>query len=134
MLAGGSKAHNPVRTEPQEEGSKVPIRVKQEPGSTTATDDNNNNSSSSGSSSSTRVYFQYVCSDVDGYPNVDYRNEHVGHFDFDERGLAAKGVLHYPWWSEKAAPLSLFKILETPDRGKEPMPWCEYDGRRWGSF
>ncbi|KAK3897124.1 hypothetical protein C8A05DRAFT_20050 [Staphylotrichum tortipilum] len=81
----------------------------------------------------TRVYFQYVCSEeVEGWPILDHRNEHIGYFDFDQTGLAAKGVLDCPDIGKHEEPLSLFKISETPSRDRKPKPWCKYDGRHWG--
>ncbi|KAL2022211.1 hypothetical protein VTK56DRAFT_5821 [Thermocarpiscus australiensis] len=73
-----------------------------------------------------RVYFQFVCNKVEGYPVVDYRNEHVGHLDFDHTGLAAKGVLYLPTYlGNEAQPISIFKVAEKPASGSdvEPRPW-----------
>lgn len=71
---------------------------------------------------SRRVYFQFVCSTVDGYPDVDHDNGHVGYFDYDEAGLSAKGLYYFPLWYGKDKPqsISIFKISEKPDSNAEP--------------
>ena len=40
-----------------------------------------------------RIYFQFVANQVNGYPDVNEKNEHLGHLDFDETRLTAKGRL-----------------------------------------
>jgi len=85
-------------------------------------------------SHSSRVYFQFACSEVEGYPLVDDRNEHIGHLDFDPTGLAAKGVFYLPsHFAKEAQCISIFKIAEEPDFKKKPTAWYEFDGRFWGS-
>ena len=78
-----------------------------------------------------RVYFLFVCNEVDGYPIVDDRNEHIGHLDFDQTGLAAKGVFDVPRKFGKAQSISIFKISEEPEPDKKPEPWYRFDGRSW---
>jgi hypothetical protein len=80
-----------------------------------------------------RVYFQFVCSEVEGYPIVDDHNKHVGHLDFDSTGLAAKGVFYLrDLFGPEAQHIEVFKTTHQPDRSKSPQPWYEYDGRHWG--
>ncbi|KAH6635882.1 hypothetical protein F5144DRAFT_565711 [Chaetomium tenue] len=82
-----------------------------------------------------RVYFQFACSEVEGYPLVDTRNEHVGHLDFDPTGLAAKGVFYLPQLlGPPAQHIEIFKVAEQPGPRKSPRPWYEYDGRTWGRW
>ncbi|KAK4096434.1 hypothetical protein N658DRAFT_511206 [Parathielavia hyrcaniae] len=78
-----------------------------------------------------RVYLQFVYNDVNGYPNVDDRNEHIGYLDFDETGLAARGVLLY---DRQRHGLLISKVAERPERDEEPMDWYEFDGRSWGKL
>ena len=53
-----------------------------------------------------RIYVQFVANQVNGYPDVDEKNEHLGHLDFDETRLIAKGRLIWPCamllWQEQA--------------------------------
>jgi hypothetical protein len=83
-----------------------------------------------------RVYFQFACNEIEGYPVVDQHNEYIGYLDFDDTGLAAKGVFSYPPQGIKNEAISICKIAEKPlvARGTEPMPWYEFDGRRWGGW
>ncbi|KAK3295292.1 uncharacterized protein B0H64DRAFT_474286 [Chaetomium fimeti] len=82
-----------------------------------------------------RVYFQFACSEVEGYPIVDNRNKHVGHLDFDSTGLAAKGVFYLPdLFRSEGQHIEIFKIAEQPDRNASPEPWYRYDGRQWGGW
>jgi hypothetical protein len=75
-----------------------------------------------------RVYFQLGCSEVPGYPLRDEGNRHVGHLDFDETGLAAKGVFYLPaCFGKEAQSISIFKVAERPEWGKEPEPWYWYN-------
>ncbi|KAK4113317.1 hypothetical protein N656DRAFT_797201 [Canariomyces notabilis] len=80
-----------------------------------------------------RVYFQFVCNEINGYPLVDDDNEHVGYLDFDETGLAAKGNFDVPRLGMKEQAIAIFKIAEKPASDKKPLPWYEFDGRTWGS-
>lgn len=54
-----------------------------------------------------RVYFQFVCKDVEGYPNVDDRNKHIGYFDFEGHGLAANGAYNLPCYGNKDEPVTI---------------------------
>ncbi|KAK4236138.1 hypothetical protein C8A03DRAFT_17197 [Achaetomium macrosporum] len=81
-----------------------------------------------------RVYFQFACNEVNGYPLVDDDNKHIGHFDFDETGLAAKGVFDLPTLGIKAQSISIFKVAEKPESDRELVPWYEFDGRSWGRW
>ncbi|KAH6613706.1 hypothetical protein B0J18DRAFT_470040 [Chaetomium sp. MPI-SDFR-AT-0129] len=83
-----------------------------------------------------RVYFQFVTNLVDGYPEVDYKNENLGHLDFDETRLAAEGKFVWPSYFGKGEPqsISIFKVAEQPNREHEPGEWYMYDGRSWGFF
>jgi hypothetical protein len=74
------------------------------------------------------VYFQLGCTEVPGYPLRDEGNRHVGHLDFDETGLAAKGVFYLPaCFGKEAQSISIFKVAERPEWGKEPEPWYWYN-------
>lgn len=76
---------------------------------------------------SNRVYFQFACNEVRWHPIVDDGNRQVGHLDFDESGLTAKGVFYLPdHFGKEAQSISLFNLAETPESGKEPEPWCWY--------
>ncbi|KAJ4292226.1 hypothetical protein N0V88_005857 [Collariella sp. IMI 366227] len=67
-----------------------------------------------------RVYFQFVCSEINAYPLVDDKNEHVGYLDFDQTGLAAKGVFYLPeYFSKEPKSISVFKIAEKPKTDRE---------------
>jgi hypothetical protein len=82
-----------------------------------------------------RVYFQFVCNDVGAYPVIDDANEHIGHLDFDQTGLAAKGVFNLPSnFGKGPQSISIFKISEKPETDKKPKPWYEFDGRTWGRW
>lgn len=66
-----------------------------------------------------RVYFQFVCSDVGGYPNVVDKNSHIGYFDFDRDAgwLKATGAFHLPrlvW--QGAQTISIWKISNVPTK------------------
>ncbi|KAK1829437.1 hypothetical protein QBC39DRAFT_332422 [Podospora conica] len=81
-----------------------------------------------------RAYFQFVCNTVDGYPEVDDDNSHIGHFDFDATKCSAKGQFILPVYFSEPQPLTLFKISDTPSDEHQPMEWYMFDGRRWGSW
>ncbi|KAK4140584.1 uncharacterized protein C8A04DRAFT_31920 [Dichotomopilus funicola] len=83
-----------------------------------------------------RVYFQFVANLVDGYPEVDYKNENLGHLDFDETRLAAEDKFVWPSYFGEGEPqsISIFKVAEQPNREHEPGEWYMYDGRSWGFF
>jgi hypothetical protein len=81
------------------------------------------------------VYFQFVCNEINAYPVVDDRNEHIGPLDFDQTGLAANGIFYLPaWFGEKPQSISIFKVAEKPDSGEKPKDWYEFDGRSWGGW
>ncbi|KAK4194005.1 hypothetical protein QBC40DRAFT_239358 [Triangularia verruculosa] len=81
-----------------------------------------------------RVYFQFVCNTVHGYPEVDENNEHIGHLDFDEDAgwLKATGTFHLPTYFRTPPTFTLYKISNTPSKHMKPIDWYEFDGRRWG--
>jgi len=81
-----------------------------------------------------RIYFQFVAREVDGYPDVDDQNENVGHLDFDETRLGAKGQFVWPrfWGKDEPQSISIFKVAEKPEY--PPDEWYMYDGRRWGGY
>ncbi|KAK4136635.1 hypothetical protein BT67DRAFT_454429 [Trichocladium antarcticum] len=65
-----------------------------------------------------RVYFQFVCNEVGGYPLVDDENRHIGYLDFDQTGLAATGVFYLPdILGKEAQPISIVKIKPGEDGG-----------------
>lgn len=83
-----------------------------------------------------RIYFQFVANQVDGYPEVDDENENLGHLDFDETRLAAKGQFIWPcfWGKDRPQSISIFKVAEKPNHEHQPNEWYMYDGRRWGGW
>jgi len=83
-----------------------------------------------------RIYFQFVANQVDGYPDVDDKNENLGHLDFDETRLAAKGQFVWPrfWGKDEPQLISIFKVAEKPNHEHQPDEWYMYDGRRWGGW
>ncbi|KAK3362528.1 hypothetical protein B0T25DRAFT_445595 [Lasiosphaeria hispida] len=87
--------------------------------------------------SSTRVYFQCVFSEVDGYPIQGDNNEHIGYLDFDTSKFSAKGYMNLGSLCG-AEPFSIYKVSDKtlpPPRGEHDADlsdWCMYDGRHWG--
>jgi len=85
-----------------------------------------------------RVYFQFVCNEVNAYLLVDYDSKHTGFLDFDaDTGLlAAKGAYLLPeWFGDKPQSVSIFKVAHRPEGEKDRLKaWYEYDGRSWGGF
>ncbi|KAK3326941.1 hypothetical protein B0T19DRAFT_474813 [Cercophora scortea] len=79
-----------------------------------------------------RVYFQFAYNVVNGYPDVDDENEHVGYLDFDMSSSSGDGVFHVPRWFGRQS-FSIFKIDDEPSGDKQPLDWFEFGGRRWGS-
>ncbi|KAK4444787.1 hypothetical protein QBC34DRAFT_442294 [Podospora aff. communis PSN243] len=87
-------------------------------------------------SSPGRVYFQFVANQIDGYPDVDDRNENLGHLDFDDTRLSANGQFVWPFFFGKESPqaISIFKVAEKPNPEHQPDEWYMYDGRSWGRW
>lgn len=73
---------------------------------------------------SNRAYFQFRCVNV--CPEIDQDKANIGHFDFDDTKLTAKGQLSCPFRYKDDAPprpFTLYKISDTP-RGPKPVEWC----------
>ncbi|KAK3307751.1 uncharacterized protein B0T15DRAFT_490355 [Chaetomium strumarium] len=70
-----------------------------------------------------RVSFQFVCNEVDAYPLDDDENKHIGYLDFDNTGLTTKGAFDLHEYGKKAEPISIFKVSEEPERGRELRRW-----------
>lgn len=81
---------------------------------------------------SNRAYFQFRCIPAAGYSGIDPDKENIGHFDFDDSKVTAKGQLSLPLShsdDDPPRPFTLYKISDTP-RGLEPMEWYMLDARR----
>ena len=84
-------------------------------------------SADAGKTSSNRVYFQFVCTEVDGKPLGDDNStddKHVGHFDFEPKSdmLTATGEYLLPEvFGDKAQSLSVFKISHEPEGRREDL-------------
>jgi hypothetical protein len=61
-----------------------------------------------------RAYFQFACNSVNGYPEVDDNNSHIGHFDFDDTKLSAKGQFSLPFYYGDDAPPQPLTLYKTP--------------------
>ncbi|KAB5558225.1 hypothetical protein GE09DRAFT_1221354 [Coniochaeta sp. 2T2.1] len=98
-------------------------RQKTEPGSTPA------------SSNPNRVYLQFVCKEVNGYPDVDGNNEHIGWLDFDASKLSAAGSMSMPAYTEEPQLFTIYKVADKAVADvKDIREWREFDGRSWGGL
>ncbi|KAK0753787.1 hypothetical protein B0T18DRAFT_442311 [Schizothecium vesticola] len=71
-----------------------------------------------------RPYFQFACNSVNGYPEVDDNNSHIGHFDFDDTKLSTKDQFSLPFYYGDDAPpqpLTLYKTSDTPPDDHKPL-------------
>lgn len=81
---------------------------------------------------SNRAYFQFRCIPAVGYSGIDPDKENIGHFDFDDTKVTAKGqmsLLLRHSNDDPPRPFTLYKTSGTP-WVPTPMEWCMLDARR----